>query len=399
MAIYIFTNCIVTLQPPPVLPIARLPFVADLSVVHDLGDLTIHCSDCHALHWLAEKLAGSSVRNPRFGMCCTQGKISLPPLHHPPPELSLLLVSQEDEGIQFRKNIRNYNNALAMTSVGRHLDNSLNAAGGGAYSFRLHGELIHKAGSLLPEQGQPPVYAQLWISDTADAANAAHNARMANSWNTNLNSTTLRTLQDMLFRTHHGVHQYKQAFELTRVIPPERQCRIALRFDTGCDRRRYQAPDASVREIAVILPGDGDQVKGSQDIILYRNFGPPLQRISDIHPLYPSLRYVLLFPTGQLGWFPNIPYHIQQGKRAHVSMAQYYRYRLFIRPTDVESNHIFLTCNLYQEYVCETWAIAEQNRLNWIRFHQKELRVDVYKGLVVAVAADADADWNQLGTR
>ena len=399
MAIYIFTNCIVTLQPPPVLPIARLPFVADLSVVHDLGDLTIHCSDCHALHWLAEKLAGSSVRNPRFGMCCTQGKISLPPLHHPPPELSLLLVSQEDEGIQFRKNIRNYNNALAMTSVGRHLDNSLNAAGGGAYSFRLHGELIHKAGSLLPEQGQPPVYAQLWISDTADAANAAHNARMANSWNTNLNSTTLRTLQDMLFRTHHGVHQYKQAFELTRVIPPERQCRIALRFDTGCDRRRYQAPDASVREIAVILPGDGDQVKGSQDIILYRNFGPPLQRISDIHPLYPSLRYVLLFPTGQLGWFPNIPYHIQQGKRAHVSMAQYYRYRLFIRPTDVESNHIFLTCNLYQEYVCETWAIAEQNRLNWIRFHQKELRVDVYKGLVDAVAADADADWNQLGTR
>ena len=118
MAIYIFTNCIVPLQPPSVLPIAHLSFVADLSVVHNLEDLTIHCSDCQALHWLAEKLAGSSVRNPRFGMCCTQGKIFLPPLHHPPPELSLLLVSQEDEGIQFCKNIHNYNNAVTIPPQG-----------------------------------------------------------------------------------------------------------------------------------------------------------------------------------------------------------------------------------------------------------------------------------------
>ena len=157
------------------------------------------------------------------------------------------------------------------------------------------------------------------------------------------------------------------------------------------------------REIAVILPGDGDQIRGSQDIILYRNSGEPLQRISDVHPLYPSLRYVLLFPTGQLGWHPKILYQTveegAQSKRKHVTMAEYQRYRLFIRPLDVESNHIFLTCNLFQEYVCETWAVAEQNRLNYLRYHQKELRVEVYKGLVDAVAVDTDADWNQLGTR
>ena len=162
---------------------------------------------------------------------------------------------------------------------------------------------------------------------------------------------------------------------MTRGLAPDLQCRIALRFDTGCDRRRYQAPDASVREIAVILPGDGDQIRGSQDIILYRNSGQPLQRISDVHPLYPCLRYVLLFPTGQLGWHPKILYQTveegAQSKRKHVTMAEYQRYRLFIRPSDVESNHLFLTGNLFQEYVCETWAVTEKNRLNYLRYHQK----------------------------
>ena len=158
-ALYIDSLYTASLQQPPVLPLARRPFDADLTMVHDLGQLTIHCPDCQALHWLAEKLAKSPVSNPRFGMCCFKGKVSLPPLHHPPPELSLLLVSQEDEGIQFRKNIRNYNNALAMTSVGRTLDNSLNAAGGGPFSFRLHGEVIHRTGSLLPQEGQQPLYA------------------------------------------------------------------------------------------------------------------------------------------------------------------------------------------------------------------------------------------------
>ena len=368
-------------------------------MVHDLGQLTIQCPDCHALHWLAERLHNSSALHPKFGMCCIQGKISLPPLHHPPPELALLLISPEREGSRFRSNIRNYNNALAMTSVGRHLDNSLNSAGGGPFSFRLHGELIHRIGSLLPAENQQPLYAQLWISDSAHAANAALNARMGMSYNSNLDSTTLSNLQDMLFRHHPAVQHYKQAMELCRHIPLEQQCRISLRFDTGCDRRRYQAPDASVREIAVILPGDGDQVRGSQDIILYRNSGQPLQRISDTHPFYPSLRYVLLFPTGQLSWHPTIEYTTQDGKRKYVTMSEHHRYRLFIRPIHVESNHLFLTCNLYQEYVCETWAVAEQNRLNWVRLHQQELRVDVYKGLVDAVAANSDADMNQLGSR
>jgi hypothetical protein len=168
--------------------------------------MVIQCSGCNALHWLDECLSSSSKCTPRFGMCCYQGKVSLPSLQHPPHELWDLLTSQDSHGWTFHKHICNYNNALAVTSVGRKLDNSLNAGGGGPYSFRLHGELIHRADSLLPQDGQQHVYAQLYIHDNADNA---HHCCEANAWNSNLNSGTLHVLQDMLWCSHPGVHHFK----------------------------------------------------------------------------------------------------------------------------------------------------------------------------------------------
>ena len=112
------------------------------------------------------------------------------------------------------------------------------------------------------------------------------------------------------------------------------------------------------------------------------------------------------YPTGQLSFHPTILYQtVEEGaprcgrERIYVSMGEFHCYHLFIRAPDVESNHFFLTGNLYQEYVCEIWAISEQNRLNFIRLNQDKLRTDVYSGIVDAVAANADADWSQLGTR
>ncbi|KAH9957372.1 hypothetical protein BC827DRAFT_1138159, partial [Russula dissimulans] len=110
---------------------------------HHLGELNIQCSSCHTLHWKAEKLSNSSRANPRFGMCCYQGKISLPSLHPPPQELHQLFIGQDNPEKSFCLHIRNYNSTLAMTSVGRKLDDTLNRQGGGPYVFKLNGELIH----------------------------------------------------------------------------------------------------------------------------------------------------------------------------------------------------------------------------------------------------------------
>lgn len=54
---------------------------------------------------------------------------------------------------------------------------------------------------------------------------------------------------------------------------------------------------------------------------------------------------------------------------------------------------------LFQEYLCDTWAMIDQDRLQWLRHNQKKLRVEVYKGLASdAVSAD-DLDLMMLGKR
>ena len=208
-------------QPPaqPALPIARQPFDPTW-VVHSLGDMNILCPFCHAFHWSSEQLAASSDLNPKFGMCCYQGKIILPPLQPVPDVLQHLFDGQDHVSKDFRYHIRNYNSALAFTSVGRILDDSINRARGpnrGPYTFKLRGELIHRAGSLLRPEGHVPMYSQLYIIDAAEALRY----REDNHYNADLDTFVLRDLQDMLFRKHPAVGHYKQAIELTRHMPPD----------------------------------------------------------------------------------------------------------------------------------------------------------------------------------
>src|SRR6202789_1118790 len=360
---------------PPPLPLARQPFNPDWTI-HYMGKMDVVCPDCGALHWKWEKLTHSF----KFGMCCRSGKIKIPKLDDPPRELLDLLSGQEPKCKTFRDRIRNYNNALAMTSLGCDQDRAINRDGGGPYVFKVQGRLYHQTGSLHPRPNTSPLYAQLYIYDPQEALNL----RMENPANTSLDRTTMHDLQDMLYRRHPAVGLYKQAFELTRDMGPDQQCKIALHFDLKTDHRRYNLPTDTSNEIAVILPGDGDQITSARDIVLNRR-GGGLKEINDLHPLYPSLHYVLLFPTGQLGWHPHIPLNNEgqdQGgddrRRKTVSQAQYFRYRLFPRLN--ESNHIFMAGKLFQEYAVDSWATTEQQRLNWVRHNQSTIRAATYQG-------------------
>ena len=80
-----------------------------------------------------------------------------------------------------------------MTSTGKTTDPTVNQGGGAPYSYVLHGELIHNAGSILPE-GRVPIYSQLYIHDTDHATD--HRLRQHNERNSRypLNKQTLNLL-------------------------------------------------------------------------------------------------------------------------------------------------------------------------------------------------------------
>ncbi|KAI9920958.1 hypothetical protein PsorP6_000056 [Peronosclerospora sorghi] len=129
------------------------------------GVVDVQCPSCGAVMWMLEKTAASPLRSPRFSLCCMNGKVTLPALPATPATLATLITGSNLRSNQFREKIRRYNSALAFTSLGGNVDQSVTHSRG-PFSFRIHGQLYHQVGSLLPKVGQRPQFSQLYIHDT-----------------------------------------------------------------------------------------------------------------------------------------------------------------------------------------------------------------------------------------
>ncbi|KAG2738487.1 hypothetical protein P692DRAFT_201906832 [Suillus brevipes Sb2] len=322
-------------------------------------------------------------------MCCLQGQVNLAPFPQWPPELQQAYTNQT-----FVSKIRQYNSALAFTSVGVNIEDRT-LQGSGPNAFRIHGSLHHLMGSLIPPEGVQPSYAQLHTYDSEEATNF----RATRPGNEGLDRHILRNLHDMLYRNHPYAPLYKQAYQVMREKALEEQTdvRARIHFRQGTDGRRYNVPTAD--EIAVIIPGDGsEEVSDKRDIIL-RLQGGELKRISQLSHAYSTLHYVLLFPSGEEGWHLDIPLNVnQQGNRRAKKVTQllYYAYRIHLRPARMDHNNIFRGGRLFQQYVVDAWASIEQNNLNWIRHNQARLRADCYRGLTDNILIDG-TDLAQTG--
>ncbi|KZP22144.1 hypothetical protein FIBSPDRAFT_1018870, partial [Athelia psychrophila] len=349
------------------------------------------CSHCGAWHWIDERVTASSLRNPKFGSCCDHGHVRLEALPPPPYPLQQLFLGTTSQSREFLENIRQYNAAFAFTSLGVKQDHAVNA-GTGPYVFRIQGQLCHRAGALLPQPGHVPSYAQLYIHDPRTALQYRQHR------NGNVREDTMQILQNAISASHYYAHLYKHAHEVLREHNDVPDVSIRLRCAPSQDRRRYNLPTAD--EVAVILPGDGSQPTDSRDIILrLRAPEGPLQRISDGHAAYACLHYVLLFPHGEDGWHWDLRMHDPEKEQPRrVSQIRHCAYRIHARPNDF--NTILRGGRLFQQYMVDMWASADQNRLNFLRNNQGMIRASLYSGLEDAVhAADRQIDLNELGRR
>ena len=316
-------------------------------------------------------------------MCCGNGNVQLPAVAPPPPQLSYLFMGSTSEAQRFRENIRQYNAALAFTSLGAKVDNTVNAGGGGPPTFRIHGELRHQLGSLLPRDGERPVYAQLYIYDS----HTALQHRMYR--NAGLDANIMQRLQDLILTNHRWATTFKNASEVFL----RTQCRdvsIQLSVNQNRDPRRYNLPTSD--EVAVIIPGDGTQSYGRRDIVVHRQDGP-LQRISDGSATYECLQYPFLFIYGEDGYHYDL--QMSPGKEDRLSQTDYVAYRIQYRPD--EFSLLLRAGRLFQQYLVDMWAAADQNRLNYLRHHQQDIRASLYSGLTDAIGRDADL--NDVGQR
>ena len=203
----------------------------------------------------------------------------------------------------------------------------------------------------------------------------------------------MATIQAVIHKSHPYVELYRQAFEVMREKPPEEQNTVAMRLraERHQDLRRYNLPTAN-DEVAVIIPGDGSEEHSDHRDIILRLRAGSLERMTHLHPSYSTPHYPILFPHGEDGWHMDIPAVGERRRSPNVSQRCYYAYRLHPRPGIQPP--LLWGGNLFQQYVVDAWASVEQNTLNWIKHHQKELRADVYSGLRDAALGDRDNNLN-----
>ncbi|XP_058219883.1 uncharacterized protein LOC131330353 [Rhododendron vialii] len=357
---------------------------------HYLGKMDILCSHCQALHWMDEKLARSSKKNPLFGTCCLQGTIKLHLLSTPPPPLKALYDGDDVRSKSFRSNTRDYNAANAFTSLGTTLDPRV-LSGKGPTPFTIHGELRHRTGSLLPQAGQIGSYAQLYIYDPNSALN------IRSQRNPQLRRDVLETIQGSLLEVNAFVGKFRQAYAVLNHLAETGQNLPAhLHYSSSTDRRRYNLP--TIDEIAVVVPGDGTKASGMRDIILHLRGDNGLMRINECHPAYLPLHYVLLFPYGELGWEPEMKKwdtRTNQLSSDRLTQLQFYSYRLFERPNEYST--ILRSGKLFQEFLVDAWAATEQNRLTYYKLNQDKFRTGLYQDFT-GIHPD-ELNPNQIGKR
>ena len=164
---------------------------------HDLGQMDVVCPACGALHWHLERVARSSTaERSSFSLCCKQGQVRLAAQRDPPDTLRYFFSSMDPVCRDFREHIRQYNAAFAFTSLGVQVDDTVNGSSRGPPVVRIHGEVCHRVGSLLPVEGQRPVYSQLYIYDPHDAL------EHRTSRNENLRESTLASIQTVVNSSH-----------------------------------------------------------------------------------------------------------------------------------------------------------------------------------------------------
>ena len=83
--------------------------------------------------------------------------------------------------------------------------------------------------------------------------------------------------------------------------------------------------------------------------------------------------------------------YVPRRHRDDITVSEFYRHRLQVRDAPgpegvLRHDVIHRGYRLFEQYIIDAWLTVEDDRLQWVRSHQDEIRADLYQGLVDAVA-------------
>ncbi|KAK9053689.1 hypothetical protein SSX86_024763 [Deinandra increscens subsp. villosa] len=264
------------------------------------------------------------------------------------------------------------------TTVGISKDKSINK-GGAPFVFKLSGQNYHTIGTLLPKDGEPLRFSQLYIYDTENEVFNRQQAFESKSSSVGVEVQIIQQLKDMLDKDNVLVKSYRMARDHLAQNP---NCNVKLRIisNRNKDAQTYNLPTTS--EVAALIVGDVSNLLDHRDIVVTSKSGS-LQRISELHPSYLPLQYPLLFPNGDDGYTINIPHRdvtsLRNTTKKKCTMREFFSFR--IQDTLNKFSLILNSRRLYQQFLVDAYTMVESERLNFIRGKQSSLRSETLEAI------------------
>ena len=261
--------------------------------LHSVGEMSLTWRKCGAKLFKGERTAPGNT----FSFCCAQGQVQIPRIPRPPSPLDDFLTAQTPVAKHFRAYPRQFNNVLSMASTGANVSNRTTS---GVHSITVCGKVHHRMGPLPPEEGAKPAFAQLYILDP-DKTN-----KKRLDFFPDLSREVLDKVDQML-RQHNGfVSLFERAVQTSnQENKPELKLVINANMNDVPNPRRYNTHTSN--ELAAFIPdGMVPEVNRRQIVLNVRCGG--IKFTDDLHHDYDPLHFVLLFPRGEAGWSPHIPW-------------------------------------------------------------------------------------------
>ncbi|CAI9115815.1 OLC1v1016816C1 [Oldenlandia corymbosa var. corymbosa] len=172
--------------------------------------------------------------------CCGGGEISLAQSEMP-KDLVKLFTGTDEASVQFRKEVRTYNNNLAFTSLGAQYDRELTKNTNSVYTFKVMEQVYHLIHNLQPGEGKTPKGLQLYFFDSEEELKA----RLSQSPKRMIEET-LSLLMDILKN-----NPYREFLKDLKDMPTLDNKVIVPNMSPKLDQRRYNLPKTN--EVAAIF--------------------------------------------------------------------------------------------------------------------------------------------------
>ncbi|GJV34720.1 ATP-dependent DNA helicase PIF1-like protein [Tanacetum coccineum] len=232
---------------------------------HNIGPPSHECRNCHAnMLYKERKEKSKTAVNPTFSLCCQGGKVLLPTFNDTPPPLNSLLDYNHLAISKFQDQIRVYNSMFCFTSFGAKIDHSINT-GRALYTFRISGQIYHQMGSLIPNEGTQPKFAQLYFFYTQNEVRNRQTAFINKDTSDGVDQQIVRGLIQMLDHYSSIVKAFRMARDWCNTHNLV-NFHLVLHSDRK-STRQYNV--LTVYKVVVVILNDFEEGLPTRDVIMH----------------------------------------------------------------------------------------------------------------------------------